>query len=705
MIDRTFYLSEIIAFYRKKKGELVLVLAVCSLISFLVVLLTSEPHFLAEATFRQIPSQLNGKQSLQSVFDAVWQKGDEAYAISVMQSKTLLGKVIGEMGWQVQKKEKHSAWTVILRELGFSKREELFSFRQVSFDKEITKVFFVRPMAEDTFEVLDEKKKKVTAGKLHEPIHLAYTSWTLESMPKTKRAVCFAIVPKRAVLPALQKDFKIKKSRQDSSLLELKLKAPSRELAIGTLNAIMIQFQDHIKQEHELLAKQQISYLKQKRDDLEKDFDQTLTEHMTYLQTTLGTEGFLGLAEGWEVLSEPKEKYTAQKHNIDLDLKKWKTPDPLEASASHPWKEGMQQREQLDWKISQIEPNQLPIEDLSQIDLGTAQKLHNHYGQECDRIAFQKQQIKQFQERLEDRDFDVALLSEVIQDPVSHAIIQQAAELSLKESDRKNYTEKERERFRKAVSSQKEFLHQHLDKKLSLLQLQSEQIALKISCLEQHALDLLRKEKGNIEMKLAEIGGKMSILPEKWRLESQLKLKKELTLQILEGLTKLSESKVIDHHLFNIESKPLDLADAPLKLQPPHLLLFASLGGISGTCLFALALLAYALYKGFPVSEEFLRDRKFQVASKGQALQRTALETKPGEVVAMIGCDWAKEFAKILKREGKEASIIECPHSASTFEALSALDACNRFILQLNEEKGENILPYEGKNGICVLKK
>lgn len=708
MMNRTIYLSEILAFYRRKKNFLLAILMISSLISFLVVLLRSKPHFLAEATFRQNAGQFGGKQpSLQSIFDVVWKRGDETYALSVMQSKNLLGKVVEQMGWQVQEEKRNQGWTIFLRELGFSKKQDPFLFKDVLYHGETTQKFFIRPLTEDSFAVLDAKKKQVTNGTLNIPVQLNYGSWTLTQMPKAKKVTCFELLSKRAVLPKLQKNFTVKKSRQDSNLLELKLEAPQRQLAIDTLNAIMLRFQDHIKQEHEEITKNQISYLKKRREDLENDFDQTLTEHMTYLQTTLGTEGFLGLAEGWDVLSEPKEKYTTQKHNIDLDIRKWKTSDSLEASAQHPWKEGMQQKDEIDWQITKIHPYNLSDEEISKLDLETVQKLHAEYGKECDWIAFHKEQIKKFQERIDDPDFDVTLVAETLKDPVSHDLIKQIADLSIKNSDQKNYSKKERDRFEKNLLSQKQFLRQHLEKKVTLLQLQSEQITNKISCLEQHALELLRKEKGNIELKLAEIGEKMSALPEKWLLESRLKLKKELTLQILEGLTKLSESKVIDHHLFDIESKPLDFADAPLQIQPPHLILFASLGGISGTCFFAIVLLGLALYKGFPVSEEFLRDQKFQVASKQQALQKMALETKSGEVIALIGCSWEKELVKFLKKQGKEncITILSCPKALHTFEALDVLNKCDRFLLQLNDEKEENLNPYAGKWGICVLNK
>ncbi|NGX46811.1 MAG: hypothetical protein K1000chlam3_00175 [Chlamydiae bacterium] len=702
MSERTFYLSEFVRFFLKRKKKIFFASGISFALVFLLTLIFSKPHFLAEATFKQVKSQMTDTNSVESLLKSMWNTHEDASAISVMQSKTLLGKVVEEMGLQIEEIVRGHSISLTSREFGISRKKTPFLFRNVSYSDEATQSFFVRPLSAETFEVLDQKKKTIVEGKLHEPVTLEYGSWTLEQMPLRKKCSAFRLLPKRAVLPKVQKGLKIKTSRLDGNLLLLRAKATERETAMGILDAVMQKYQEHLHIAHEELAIEQIRYLGQRRDQLGLDFEETLSQHVAYLQNALGAEGFLGLTQEIEMLSEPKEKYTAQRHQVDLEIKKWNQPALLEVAADHPWKEGLEKRDLLDWQAIQITPSNISTEEFAGIDLETTQKLHAGYSEEFDRLNFQIGQLQDYQERIVQSEFELSALSQILNDSVSQTIIQKGAEVSLQLADRDNRSEKERQRLFSTLSIQKTFLQEHMNKKAELLEAQSVQVERKMTCLKQRALELLQKERANVEQKLAEIGAKMAELPEKWRLESQLKLKKELTMQILEGLTQLSESKVLNRHLFHIESKPLDAADAPLDVQSPHLFLYASMGGLLGAFFFAIGSLAQAFTRGFPLSVEYLRDRKFQVASsKAEIFQRIALDLEPGEILALIGNEWAKEIKEYL--QNKDFTTLSCPKPANSPEALQALASSDRFILQLKDEKAEDLVPYEGKKGLCVL--
>lgn len=720
MKGRIFYLSEFFRFFQKRIQAILFVAFIGSLTGFFLALVFERPHFRAEATFRHIPpSQYSDKDSLQSVFNAIWQKSDEAYATSVMQSKTILKKVIEENGLQIKEKHTQHILPLLLRELRIPLKEKPFLFRNVSYDKDGIEPFFIKPIAENRYEVLDKKKRRIASGHIGLPLALEWGSWTLVHMPEKKSLAAFTIFPVREVLPTLKKQFTIKKSKQDACLLELKVKHRNRSTATALLNGIMKHFQSYLQEMHRKIAREQLHYLKQRRSDLSHDLEQTLLEHATYLQNTLGIEGFLGFSQELELLNDPKERYTTQKHQIDLEMKKWRHALPLEARVQHPWQEGIKKKDMLDWQALQIEPQSFPTEEISKINLETTQKLHMQYGEKYDQLLFQAKQLQDFQEKLMEADFELSSLSEILQDPIDIPIIQKSAEIHLQLADTENRTEKEKLKLQSALLTQKKFLSEHLENKRKILQLQIEQMLQKMLTLEQHALCLLQKEKENVEYKLAEINKNMANLPEKWRLESRLKLKKELTMQILEGITKLSESKIIDHHLFHIESNPLDIADAPMHIHPPHLMLYASVGGLLGGFAFAMLLLIRAFSKGFPISKEYLLDRNFQVATKELAMQTIVLELSHGQILALIGCHWVEEIVTTLKREGKKVLmtknflleeksqdhilILECHAPADSPVALWALAHCDYFLLQLKEEKEIPLTPYEGKKGLFIL--
>ncbi|MDN3506038.1 MAG: hypothetical protein P0S96_02290 [Simkaniaceae bacterium] len=666
-------MSEFFRFYQKRKNRLAAAGLACFAVTFLGLLAFSKPYFLAESSFRQVQSHMGDSSSVQSMLKSIWNDREDAPAVSVMQSKALLGMVVEDLGLQIEPCQ--SPLFALL------KREKVpFLFSDVSYEGDRAQNFFLRPLSESTFEVLDPKKKLLAMGSLNEPVSLPDVSWTLQQMPQ-KQGV-FRLIPKRDAVAKLKKGLKIKPSRLDANLLVLKAKAAHRQAAMGILNGIMSKYQRYLQAEHEELSLAQIQYLEARRDQLGQDFEKTLNEHATYLKDTLGVEGFLGLTQEVEMLSAPKEKYSAQKHAIDFEIKNW----------THPWKEGREKHAELDWEETQITASEMETDELAEMDLETAKKLRSQYSEEGDRLRLQLAQLKD------------AHFSQVLKDPTSQDIIQKEMEISLQLADHENRTEKDLQRLKASLSTQQKFLAEHIEKKRDAINKELLQLEKKLMGLRQRALELLKKEKESVEQKLAELSEKMGDLPEKWRLESLLKLKKELSLQILEGLTQLSESKLINSHLFHIESKPLDMADAPLDIQPPHLFLFSLLGAILGAFLYGVGALGVSLAHGFPLSPEYLRDRNFQLAvSEREILERINLEMDKGAKLALIGPHWTTQLKKLAEEKG--IALYECPKPASSPEALHALSVCDQFLLKIQDEKAEDLVPFEGKKGLCVLTK
>ncbi|NGX37228.1 MAG: hypothetical protein K1000chlam2_00382 [Chlamydiae bacterium] len=657
--ERVIYLSEIIRFFRKNIMRVAIASGVCFVLAFVLMWILVEPGYRAEASFKQAQSQGEEASSLQSILKSFRMTPEETSAACVMQSKSLLGKVVEEMGLQMQPVKRN------------------FVFRHVSAG---AGTFWVRPISEETFEVLDENKTCVATGRVGDAVRLENGSWTLSQMPAVKKPVAFQILAKRDAVAKLQKRLRIKPSRLDHTILLLRCRHPQRETAIGILDGLMRQYQDQLLQEHEILANQQIAYLEKRQKQLGRDFDHALDAHVAYLQNT----NVMGLTQELELLVEPKEKYTAQRHQLDIEQKRWKRPQ-LEASLQLPAVGGQ-------------------TEEFDGMNLEMANRLHGEYVHERDQLSLK---IKQLDALCQD--MELSALSSVLIDEVSQKLIQRGTELSFQVADKEQRSGKELRLLNEELAMQKEFLREHINKKIDFLHLQIDLVEAKMGGLGQTVMRLMDQEKDNIDQKITELESKMDGLPEKWRLESQLKLKKELILQIIEGLTQLSESKVINHHLFHIESKPLDAADAPLQMHPSHFFLISSMGGIFGGVFYFIAILVVAAARGLPVSEEYLRDRGHKIMGDlrdlPKTLQRIALEIQTGDVVALIGGAFQEKLAAVLEDSGKEACILACEQGASSAEALKCLDRANRVVLTLKEEKAEDLVPFEQKNPLCVLTK
>lgn len=744
--ERIIYFVDLFRFFHKNWRRFFRLGVGCFLLTGFWLLLFSEPHFCAEASFQQAPNKTENSASLQSLLKNMQNSSTEFSAVSIMFSKKILGKVIEERGLQIKE-----AKNALFSRLGrfFLQEKEAFLFQQVHFEKETPKKFFLKVVSKEDFEILNEKKQLLTKGRVKETVQLEEFSFTVMEMPGKKNWAAFTLLPKRDLLRELTKRITIKSARDDRNILKMKCRHPQRKIAIGILDSLMKEFQGYLRDTQKELAAEQIIYLKQRQTELSSDLDQILEEYASYLQKGEGSG--IGLSQEIQTLADPHERYSASLHQLELESKSWKK-EIFQAKADHPWKEGWEKKEALEWEEKHL-PAQPGViaEEFAGMDLKTLQQLHIEYSRERDAIFTSLSHLEAFKNKIQEPQFEITALSQILTDNVSQTIIQEGARLSLQMNDQANRSQKELKYIKEALEKQKGFLREHLIQKMEILQLKCNLIEEKMIALNQTVVALIQKEKGYVGSKLDELHKKMQQLPHRWLSESQLKLKKELTLQMIEGLTMLIESKALDHHLFHVESKPLDVADAPLHIEPPHLLLFSSMGGILGAFFFFMMSLIKTAFRGFPISKEYLLDNKYQFLGDSkqnyrEILYRISLAVQPNEVIALLGGDYASDLAPILVKTGMRVlrieigsdqnpssptdpdlifletllhkslpsklaswkSIYDCILIQSrakldSAEAIACISLADRFILALNEETEEVLAPFHPEKTLCVL--
>lgn len=443
----------------------------------------------------------------------------------------------------------------------------------------------------------------------------------------------------------MQKALKIKKSRLDPSLLLLSYKAKDRSEAILILDGIMSAYQNHLREEKQSIAKEQMLFLEKRLEDLESEFDATLNASSVALSDSLGIKNETAL------LVKSKGKYIDEKREVEQEIKR-------------------------------LQGGELaPSEEFEEVDHQTACMLMKKYGEEIERIDLQ---IK----KMSTPSFEMDSFG----DETTARLIGKGVEIQEKLAGGE-VTQKEHARFEVELDTQKSLLKKHVAKKILILEEERRHLELKLAKARQRVLDHLFKEKEFVDHKLIEIQEKIAKNAERWRIENKLQLKKELAMQILEGLTQFSESNGLSNHLFHVASKPLDPADAPFKPQPRNFLIFSAMGALLGM-FFAFAVLSL---RGLPISKEFLRDHKVDVAkNKLEALRLIAARAKKGDKLALIGEKWDENLLDGL-------DVFKSP-SPKAPESIDALASCDQFLIELGDEKPEDLVPYLGKRVICVLK-
>jgi hypothetical protein len=625
-----------------------------ALISFGLVfafLAFKEPRYLATATFHESSKGEEQSSNLRSLFLSAAGMDKESVATSVMLSQRVGRSVVEKLGLQAKVKEKNfllqafsNLWGNLLSEIGIRQADhDGFIFHDLFYGNEETLNLYLRFKNAQEFEVLDEKKQLACEGKIGGRIKGEKYTFVLAKTPakvKQNKLMSLKILPWAKVVKSHLKRLEIRSSKKEKNFLKLFYSHPNRHLASTFLNEVMAAYQSYLKRENEELAKAQLTYLAKRQDELAEKLDALLDEQAAYLEKNLGEEGFVGLQQEMEILAIPKQSYTSKLFDLEVEEKRLEEKKRFFAKNDEDeWSEeedkklpkkqnktalGANEKKfetqltalsQEESKIEAASSRELPkrSEEHEKIDLTTAQTLYSGYQTKRDEHHQKIAKLLELRKKIQASEFEISSLGGYFDEPVGQEIVQKAAALALKLNDQKNHSVKELERLKEQLAGEKAFLLQHIEQTLDLERSQASLLEEKIGSVQAVYLSLIRKEKSLIEKKLKELTGKMQNLPEKWKMENQLQIQKELSMGIMEGISKASESKNLHHNLFYVGSKPVDRAVAPLRAEHPFLLLFSFGGALLSGSLFFLGALGKKILYGFPVTTHSLKESGLDV--------------------------------------------------------------------------------------------
>lgn len=274
--------------------------------------------------------------------------------------------------------------------------------------------------------------------------------------------------------------------------------------------------------------------------------------------------------------------------------------------------------------------------ELEGIDLETAKTLHVQYVHELDESRLKKRELQFAFDRIEEESFEISSITDLVRDVITQDIVKETTQLSSELKNERYLSDKDRLRLKQQLSRKKEMFKIHLQQKMYLLDLRLQLIEEKIIILQQIISDLVNQEIAIVEeqidsmlkekieasdierkainKKLQELQIEMKSIPRKWLIENRLQLQSDLNVGIMEGMSQLVESKNVEHHLLQVESKSIDEAYIPLKPIQRSLILYSLLGGCLGALITMGVSVGKRVTKGFPISLEGLNSRRLQIA-------------------------------------------------------------------------------------------
>ncbi len=602
-------------------------------------LLQREPVYVSEATFKQTGNHNDVALNVKEIFQQILPFGQENGIYTILRSNEVLRDTVETLGLQAHcnpssalVKRLKNVWENFFQSLPDL---DQFNFVHVSYDQEKPLILFIKLNDDESFQVFNKQKKLLAEGSTNQPIHLQEASFTLTHIPKKakiNRFYALTIEPWLSAASRVRSKFEVRLSKFDKNIFQLSFFSRDRVLGAGVLNQIMLSYQKYLKKENEELYQAQLAYLHKRQQELVSDFDRALSDHVQYLAHNLGSNGFIGFAEELETLSVPKNLYTSKLFDIDVELKRFlsvqKPVYKIETIQNIQQKRYLQLEEQelelqrtsagyvqpLLQQISETKNLLRNVEsDFSGLSLDTAQKIMIDYTQQRDKLQAEIKELVFLRERLSQPDFELSSLGTVINEPVTNDLIQKASTIALQLKDSDNRSDREQGRLLEALKTQKSFLAQYILQTVELKKLRSALFEDKIGTLHQRIVHLLKSEKDLLSQKLQDINAKMSDLPEKWRRESLLLLEKEIGATMIHGISQLTESKFLGQNIFQVASKPLDIALIPTVPKPSRILPLSLIAALLGGFGCYLALLCKTLFKGLPVSYENLKLSGFPI--------------------------------------------------------------------------------------------
>jgi len=337
---------------------------------------------------------------------------------------------------------------------------------------------------------------------------------------------------------------------------------------------------------------------------------------------------------------------------------------------------------------------------LQGIDRDTARALHAEYLKLRDEYEGKIKQLTFSIDHLDDPEFEFISLVGILPDGLSQKLARSIGELVQASRDKRHLSEKDLERLTRKIEKQKGDLKRHIQQTSELYGVQKNHLEEKMILIKGVLLDLLNQEmavvheqihdqieqkKGALEVdkelteqRMHQVEEELKTIPDQWLKEHELSFRSEMNGKMLSSMMQLVESKNIEHHLMQVQSKPIDHAYSFGCPDPPRIRLFAILALFVGSVVSSMMILVYRFTKGFPLSLKNLKlqgktvcgDLSDQETLRSLSSALTAC--KKGCVVTLLSPNEASSFAALLAEEQKEILYLSLKARATEKEGLYA---------------------------------
>lgn len=714
----------------RSKKMLVGTCLLCSLLGGSYFLFKS-PQYYSEASFREkSKSQVETSKSLSLAMIIGGMDKNENAALTLMKSRTLLIQVIGDQGLQVSISQGSGLISLLcnvqtntLAELSYwlpfytpiLRPQDTLDVVEVLYPGHEPLKVTLKFTSPQHYTLYDTSGKELGKGSIGQKFSSDSVSFALlpqNTHPQTGSVWKLTFQPMNRTLEAVKRKLTVNTDLQDKSLIRLSFYHPHPEKGAAFLNQLMSRYVEFMKLEHSTQAKEQLSYLRRRQEEIAADLKNVMEDYAQALAANVTSI---------ESLAQLQESYTQRALLIDLELKRLNKvletsmaqydhyPNGLDSSALNHWLADLRaQKEQADTLRAVLEP--LPaVEKAAEfegMDVATADKLFTDYSKILGEIDVNLSHYQFIKRQIQDPAIELSSLSSQLEDPASQKIIHKAIELDVQKLDSVNRSQKEIDRIKEDLALQRKYLLNHIDQEIQLLSLKQEKFYSKLKSLQLTRLDQIqqrnavlkqqigdylerrmhdfRHEKNTLAEQQQYIQSQMQQMPHKWASEKLMDMHLEMSGKMVEEITKLVETKNISSHIDTTQSSPLDKALAPQKPSNPYILLMTFVGGLFGAMISFCMVSAKGIYRQLPPSESLLKQLDVPVlGSLDHAdgdficrvigwLQACKLQQKNTQIALLMlnkGADYSHQLAQMMAEQGLKVAL-------TAFEKMEKADLC-----------------------------
>lgn len=337
-------LSDLLYICKRAKKKIITCAIVGSILTGLYAL-TRPIEYTSTATFREKASTQNGAAaiasgSLTSMFLGTGRSSSYSEAISTMKSRSLIGKLVKELGLQGNLSKKEAHWPMfssiknnlkieyanLKKQRGpiFSDNKQLVSVKNISYDGESPTGMRIIFLSEDSFEVFSSRKAQPIPGTIGVPVTTDNATFTIvrkNSDPIAFQEYVFTIEPFNSTVDMLITKISIDIDKDDKTLLKLQYSSADRHYAVEILNNLMRLYQDYLKLEQDRVSNEQIAYLATRQDEMKDRLRIMMNEHASILTSDALSLGFPDVSSAMNFFANAQQQCSRDLLALDLELK------------------------------------------------------------------------------------------------------------------------------------------------------------------------------------------------------------------------------------------------------------------------------------------------------------------------------------------------------------------------------------------------